>query len=205
MKRTILIIAAVISVTLLANCSDTPQQPIAPTEIEVNETGDDPHLGNLNTVNDEANITPPKQVIDVDTIVDSDNIELDAKLGTPIEVIHGNTIHGITFETRTYQLLDGSEIWFQLINNEIAVTAIHYQHGYTTSIQAITASGFKENQVELVEHIPQKVTNGVITSPQDIYSAITDTRKYEHISVAQNSKSLWNNIVIREKITIQGR
>ena len=205
MKRTILIIATVISAALLANCSDTTRQTTAPTEIEVNETGNDQHLDNLNTVNDESNITPPEKIIDVDTIVDSNNIELDNKLGAPIEVIQGNTIQGITFETRTYQLVDGSEIWFQLVNNAIAVTSIHYQHGYPTSIQAIKASGFKENQVKLVEHIPQKVMDGVTTSAQDIYSAITDTREYEHISVAQNSKSLWNIIVIREKILIQGK
>ena len=200
MKRTILIIATVISAALLANCSDTTRQTTAPTEIEVNETGNDQHLDNLNTVNDEANMTPPERIIDVDVIVDSNSIELDNKLGAPIEVIQGNTIQGITFETRVYQLVDGSEIVFLLVNDAIAVTTIYYQQGYPTSMQAIKASGFKENQVELVEHIPQKVMPGAIASAQDIYSAITDTREYEYISVIQNSKSLWDIIEIREEI-----
>ena len=204
MKRTILIIAAVISVVLLANCSDSTNQPTHTTEIEEYETGNTEHLTQPNLVKDEADIPLPERIIDVDGIIDSNNIELDSKLGTPIEVIQGNTIQGITFETRIYQLTDGSEIRLLLVNNAIAVTSIHYRHGYPTSMQAITASGFKENQVALVEHIPQKVVPGAIANAQDIYSAVTDTREYEHISVSQNSKSLWNIIVIREKITIQG-
>ena len=72
-------------------------------------------------------------------------------------------------------------------------------------MQAVKASGFKENQVELVEHIPEKIVPGAVASAQDIYSAVTDTREYEYISVAQNSKSIWVIIEIREKIRIQGK
>ena len=44
-------------------------------------------------------------------------------------------------------------------------------------MQAVKASGFKENQVELVEHIPQKVVPGAVASAQDINSAVTPMKR----------------------------
>ena len=92
MKRTLLIIATVISTILLANCSDSPNTPTIPTEIEENENVNTEHLTHLDSVKDEADAPPPERIIDVDEIVGSNNIELDRILGKPIEVIQSNPI-----------------------------------------------------------------------------------------------------------------
>ena len=158
---------------------------------------------------EEANIPLPELVINIDDAIDdalmNDTEELDRKLGDPISVVE--------FE-RYYHLFDGNVTQFHthdMIVNAVVVSiisiTIYYRRGYLTSMEALKAAGFKEDQVTLKERIPAKVINlGVTQAGQDTYSAETENHVYEHISVVEDSNDhVWYIVMIGPIIIREGQ
>lgn len=159
---------------------------------------------------EEANIPLPELVINIDDVIDdalmNDTEKLDHKLGDPISVVEFG---------RYYHLFDGNVAEFythDMIVNAAVVSiiyiSIYYRRGYPTSMAALKAAGFKEDQVTLKERIPAKVINpGVTQAGQDTYSAETENHVYEHISVFEDSNDhVWDTVRIgRQEIIREGQ
>ena len=158
---------------------------------------------------EEANIPLPELVINIDDVIDdalmNDTEELDRKLGDPISVVE--------FE-RYYHLFDGNVAQFHthdMIVNAVVISikyiSVYYRRGYPTSMEALKAAGFKEDQVTLKERIPAKVINlGVTQAGQDTYSAETENHVYEHISVVEDSNDhVWYIVMIGPIIIREGQ
>lgn len=144
-----------------------------------------------------ANIPLPESVIDIDDVIFADAEELDHKLGEPISIVASDE-HLI--EVRYYHLFDGNVIGFWIKNderllNQMTYIDIYYLRGYPTSMEAVKAAGFKEDEVTLKKPLPVKVI-GAKPLAQDTYSAQTENEVYDHISVVQNGKGLWDDVYI---------
>ena len=123
--------------------------------------------------------------------------EVNKIIGQPETVVVGKTIK---LETRVYNVEDELEIIIVALPHETVYLGMNFKHGFATSLQALEACGFKEEELTLVRHEPQQNINGAHTLAQDIYSAVTNHKVYEYISVTQNNKGIWFNVHIREKI-----
>ena len=133
----------------------------------------------------------------------NDTEELDRKLGDPISVVEFD---------RYYHLFDGNVARFHthdMIVNAVVVSiidiTIYYRRGYPTSMEALKAAGFAENEVTLKKPLPVKVI-GAKPLAQDTYSAETENHVYEHISVFEDSNDhVWYIMMIGPKIIREGQ
>jgi hypothetical protein len=156
---------------------------------------------------EEADIPLPELVINIDDVIDdalmNDTEELDRKLGDPISVVEFD---------RYYHLFDGNVAQFHthdMIVNAVVVSIIdiriYYRRGYPTSMEAVKAAGFAENEVTLKKPLPVKVI-GVKPLAQDTYSAETENHVYEHISVVEDSNDhVWYIVMIGPIIIREGQ
>ena len=156
---------------------------------------------------EEADIPLPELVINIDDVIDdalmNDTEELDRKLGDPISVVEFD---------RYYHLFDGNVARFHthdMIVNAVVVSiidiTIYYRRGYPTSMEALKAAGFAENEVTLKKPLPVKVI-GAKPLAQDTYSAETENHVYEHISVFEDSNDhVWYIVMIGPKIIREGQ
>ena len=200
-----LVTAIVILTVGSMGCGDSIQDRPTVTDIQ------EPYETHAETieVHHEQNITSDEDIhiteqIDVREIVShvyhqdkADVEEINKTIGQPETFI---TAGKIKLETRVYNVQDELEVIIIAMPHETVSLDMQFKHGFDTSLQALQACGFKENELTLVEHQPQKTINGALILAQDIYSAVTNHKVYEYISVTQNNKGIWFNVHIREKI-----
>ena len=185
---------------------EDPISKAAASSIQLDESGFPNIAFNRHKIeiDEEAvNIPLPELVIDIDDIIFADAAELDHKLGAPISVVELGD-ENIDFEIRYYHLFDGNVVGFWIENDERLLIQmnrinIHYLRGYLTSIEAVKAAGFAENEVTLKGRTPEKVNHqGAKQLAKDLYSAQTENEVYDHIFVVQR-KALWYNVYITRR------
>ena len=218
--RKIDVIVLITVVSILTGCADTTEQAVETPVVDVTpetDTIDDVitepdkpevvetkvYVGKNSQpplrpkpVGDNEVVVPPELVINVDNIVNhitDNNIEkIDETIGKPVFI---NTNADNTFNLRYYQIDDDNVV--EIIDNGEAVKyfTIYYRQGYPTSLEAVEAAGFKEEQLTLRIQAPQAVVNEGVRLAQDRYSADTPNYQYRHIAAFRNKKGLWYIVV----------
>lgn len=131
-------------------------------------------------------------IVDIDAIITESIADIEKAIGEPVAVEFEKDK---PVETRYYELKDGSAMRIITRNLEPFMVGIAYRRGYPTSIEALKAAGFEEQQLTFKRHIPRVIINkGVIQSAQDEYSAKTENKEYRHIGVFQNEHGTWDSI-----------
>lgn len=198
------VIIAIAIAVILMGCGDTIEQPAATDEIQ--DTQEPNYQTSFNLQKDEPQIpeiihTTPKPdpneadkpleplIIDVDKSVNDDINDIEKNIGEPVEIV---TVENRPTEIRYYLLKDGCAMDIMIRKLKPTMITIYYRRGYPTSIDALKAAGFKENQIALQKQIPKRNEGNVNTIAQHIYSAKTDKKEYQAISVFQNQHGLWS-------------
>ena len=215
--RKINVIVLITVVSILTGCADTTEQAVETPVVDVTpetDTIDDVitepevvetkvYVGKDNQpplrpkpIDANEVVVAPELVINVDNIINhitDNNIEkIDETIGKPVFI---NTNADNTFNLRYYQIDDDNVV--EIIDNGEAVKyfTIYYRQGYPTSLEAVEAAGFKEEQLTLRIQAPQEVVNAGVRLAQDRYSADTPNYQYRHIAAFSNKKGLWYIVV----------
>lgn len=140
----------------------------------------------------------PQTIINVDgeKLFDKSIVEIEQHLGQPIDTIQGNDDKA---SIRYYNIFDDGAAEILFYNDEIINLTLYYRRGYPQSVDALKAAGFQEAQLTLTRSTPAKrINKGVSIAALDTYSAQTDNRIYQHISVSQTTKTkVWYTVTIQ--------
>ena len=124
-------------------------------------------------------INRPIVIIKVDDIIDIDAHTLDMKLRKPSKVIDRKRDNGA--QTRIYQLSDKNILFVGMLFGKSNSVNIIYNTGFDTSIEAITAAGFTEDQLSPL----------LIELESEFYVAETDSHVYDYVNVVRYNKKTW--------------
>ena len=127
-------------------------------------------------------INRPIVIIKVDDIIDIDVDTLDGKLGKPMNIIDYKTPNGA--QGRFYQLFDENFLLVSMVFGKSIGVNIIYNTGFDTSIEAIEAAGFTEDQLSPL----------LIEVESEYYIAETDAHVYDYVNVVRYNKKTWYSL-----------